>query len=88
MSNAQEHLKQRCEKVSMQWSALLDALGELVDASHDEGTESADHEEGKLDGQPADVERAPAPKWLGRCDSPAHLPRATLNVPLPTSAGS
>ena len=61
-------MKQHRDRVSMQWSALLDALGELVVASHDEGEEGADNEDGKLDGQLADVERAPPRKWLGRCD--------------------
>ena len=67
-SHSQEHLKQHRERISMQWTALLDALGELVAASQDEDGDGADNEEGKFDGQPADVERAPPRQWLGRCD--------------------
>ena len=49
----------------MRWSALLDVLRELGAISQDEG---ADNEDGKVDGQLADVERAPLRKWLSRCD--------------------
>ena len=69
----QEHMRQHTARVSMQWSALLDALGELVSASHDDNDDDDDDDEsgGPNDEQPhgeaADVERAPSRKWLGRC---------------------
>ena len=52
----------------MQRGALLDMLRELAAASQDEGEDGAGDEEGKLDDQSADVERATHHRWLGGCE--------------------
>ena len=71
-------MRQHTARVSMQWSALLDALGELVSASHDE--RDADGDDKQLHDEAADVERAPSRKWLGRCDDSAP---SSWNTPSP-----
>ncbi len=58
-------MRQHTARVSMQWSALLDALGELVSASNDVH-ESDSVDDKQLDDDIGDVERAPSKKWLGR----------------------
>ena len=61
-------MRQHTERVSTQWSALLDALGELVSASHDNDDNDSDSAtDQQPDDEAADVERAPGKKWLGRC---------------------
>ena len=62
-------MRQHTARVSTQWSALLDALGELVSASHDDEEDSDSVGNKQLDQETADVERAPSQKWLGRCDA-------------------
>jgi len=59
-------MRQHTARVSMQWSALLDALGELVSASHDD-EDSDSVGDKQLDNDVGDVERPPSKKWLGRC---------------------
>ena len=72
-------MRQHTARVSTQWSALLDALGELV--AHDDEADDVNGDK-HADGEFADVERAPRKQWLGRCDPGAHdraTPGATGN---------